>query len=157
MNAGLSQQKRIGLLYSGEMGGAVAQLLRRDGCRLLTTLEGRGTKTVRNSRAAGLEELDCLREVVRQASMLFVLVPPAAALDMAIRVQEQLAGRGRDDRLIYVDANSVSPETVRAIASVFDGTQIDVVDAAISGPASRLACPVPERATSGGSGRPVRR
>lgn len=134
----LSAVIRVGLLYPGEMGSAVAQLLGRKGCRLLTTLEGRGPNTVRTCRAADIEELPCLREVVCKSSLLFVLVPPAAALDVAAQVREHLPSRPRD-RLIYVEANSIAPATARNIAGVFDGMPVDFVDAAISGPASRLA------------------
>jgi 3-hydroxyisobutyrate dehydrogenase-like beta-hydroxyacid dehydrogenase len=127
---------RVGLLYPGEMGTAVANLLRHDH-RVVTTLAGRGAGTARNCRGAGLEELDGLREVVRYASVLLVLVPPAAALRVAEQVRAELPARG--ERLVYVDLNSVSPETVRNAAAVFAGTPVDFVDGAISGPASRLA------------------
>jgi 3-hydroxyisobutyrate dehydrogenase-like beta-hydroxyacid dehydrogenase len=138
-NVLLEKPGPVGLLYPGEMGTALAGVLRRDGYRVVTTLEGRGPATARNCRAAGLEELQGLRSVVRAASVLLVLVPPGAALDVAGRVREQLAGRAEGDRLVYVDLNSVSPETAGAVAAGFAGTAVDFVDGAISGPASRLS------------------
>jgi 3-hydroxyisobutyrate dehydrogenase-like beta-hydroxyacid dehydrogenase len=129
----------IGLLYPGEMGAALAAVLRGAGYRLVTTLEGRGPKTRRNCRELGLEELDTLRAVVQTASVLITLVPPAAALPAAAACREQL-GRHRPpgDRLLYVDLNSVAPGTARQVAAVFAGVPVDFVDGAISGPASHL-------------------
>jgi 3-hydroxyisobutyrate dehydrogenase-like beta-hydroxyacid dehydrogenase len=120
------------------MGTAVGSLLRHDGWRVITTLEGRGAATGRNCRAAGLEELASLREVVRTASMLLSLVPPGAALPVAEQVRALLAVRQGGDPLVYADLNSLSPNTVRAIAAVFSGAPVEFVDGAISGPASRL-------------------
>ena len=134
----LLHDARIGLLYPGEMGTAVAKLLRHDYC-VVTTLAGRGANTAQNCRGSGLEEVDNLREVVRSASVLLVLVPPAAALQVAKQVQNELPARTRGDRLVYVDLNSVSPATVQNVAAVFTETPVDFVDGAISGPASRLA------------------
>ena len=136
--AALTRDARIGLLYPGEMGAAVGGLLRRDGRHVFTTLEGRGPATRRGCQAAGLETLESLQEVVRTASVLLVLVPPAAALAVAVQVRERLGRRRQGDRLVYVDLNSVSPETACAAAEVFAGAPVDFVDGAILGLASRL-------------------
>jgi 3-hydroxyisobutyrate dehydrogenase-like beta-hydroxyacid dehydrogenase len=132
-----TDHKPIGLLYPGEMGTALAQLLRGAGLRVVTTLQGRGATTARNCRAAGLEELESLQAVVQTVSVLLVLVPPLAALEVAAQVREQLPRSSRE-RLVYVDLNSISPQTARAIAAEFAGTCVDVVDGAILGPASHL-------------------
>ncbi len=86
-------QGPIGLLYPGDMGTAVGKLLRGAGHRALTTVKGRSATTVRNCRAAGLEELDSLEAVVCAASVLFVLVPPGAAHAVAAQVREQVPKR----------------------------------------------------------------
>ena len=136
--ASLSRDARVGLLYPGEMGTAVANLLRHD-YHVVTTLAGRGATTAGNCRKAGLEEVDNLREVVGSAETLLVLVPPAAALEVAQQVRKELPARTCGDRLVYVDLNSVSPATVQNVAALFTGMPVDFVDGAISGPASRLA------------------
>jgi 3-hydroxyisobutyrate dehydrogenase-like beta-hydroxyacid dehydrogenase len=131
-------QPVVGVLYPGEMGTAVARALRGAGYRVVTTLQGRGEKTRRNCRDAGLEELATLKDVLDTASVLLVLVPPAAAVEIAQTCRDlldQLGGR----RLTYVDLNSVAPETVRQVAGVFATAAVDFVDGAISGPASHLA------------------
>jgi 3-hydroxyisobutyrate dehydrogenase-like beta-hydroxyacid dehydrogenase len=137
MTAQLLHDRPIGLLYPGEMGTAVANLLRSDH-RIVTTLAGRGASTVRNCRALGLADLESVGEVVHGVGVLLVLVPPAVALQVAKQVREELLAARQDSRLVYVDLNSVSPDTVHKLAEVFAGTAVDFVDGAISGPASRL-------------------
>jgi 3-hydroxyisobutyrate dehydrogenase-like beta-hydroxyacid dehydrogenase len=127
----------VGLLYPGEMGTAVGTLLRRAGCRVVTTLADRGPTTQRNCRAAGFEVLPGVQDVVRTASVLLSLVPPGAALQVAEEVRAAL-DPSRSDQPTYVDLNSLSPDTAHAIAGLFAGTGVEFVDGAISGPAARL-------------------
>jgi 3-hydroxyisobutyrate dehydrogenase-like beta-hydroxyacid dehydrogenase len=128
----------IGLLYPGEMGAAVARLLRGDGFRIVTSLAGRSPATAANCRSAGVEDLGSLGEVVRTASVLLSLVPPTAAPEVATHVREQLPLRRQAGRLVYVDLNSVSPEAVAAMADGFPPGSIDFVDGAILGLAAGL-------------------
>jgi 3-hydroxyisobutyrate dehydrogenase-like beta-hydroxyacid dehydrogenase len=121
------------------MGAALGRLLREAGHRVVTTLEGRGATTGRNSREAGLEQLDTLPALIRTASVLISLVPPPAALPVAVACRDALARESRCGApLLYADLNSVSPQTARAVAYVFVGTSVEVVDGAILGLASHL-------------------
>ncbi len=131
--AGTPGAGAIGLLYPGEMGAALGSVLRGAGHRVVTTLHGRGPRTHHNCREAGLEELETLPAVLQAASVLIVLVPPRAALPVAIACREQLA---RSKRLLYVDMNSIAPGTARQVAAVFAGAPVDFVDGAISGAAA---------------------
>ncbi|HEY1970649.1 MAG TPA: DUF1932 domain-containing protein, partial [Pseudonocardia sp.] len=60
------------------------------------------------------------------------ICPPHAALDVAGRVAAALDGVADSDRPLYLDANAVSPGTVRRIAGLL-GTEL-VVDGAVIGP-----------------------
>jgi 3-hydroxyisobutyrate dehydrogenase-like beta-hydroxyacid dehydrogenase len=128
----------VGILYAGEMGSALGRLLGAGGLRVVTTLAGRGPRTRRLCREAGLEVLPSLAEVVRQAKVVVSLVPPSAALAVA----EQVAAAAREPGpgRLYVDANAVSPETATAIGAVLAAAPVAYVDAAIHGLASQLAC-----------------
>jgi 3-hydroxyisobutyrate dehydrogenase-like beta-hydroxyacid dehydrogenase len=129
----------IGLLYPGEMGAGLGRLLREEGHRVVTTLDGRGPRTHQNCHQAGLEQLPTLRAVLETATALLSLVPPQAALAVAGQCREVLAQRpAAQGRLLYVDLNSISPATTREIATVFAGLPVDFVDGGISGPASHL-------------------
>jgi 3-hydroxyisobutyrate dehydrogenase-like beta-hydroxyacid dehydrogenase len=125
----------VGILYAGEMGAALGRALRDDGLRVVTTLEGRGPRTQRLCREAGLEELASLCEVVAVAEVVVSVVPPSAAVDVA-RSYASLAGdaTGR----LYIDANAVSPATAAEVGLALAGTGVGYIDAAINGLASAL-------------------
>ncbi len=112
----------VGVLHPGEMGAAVAALLRERGERVLWASAGRSAATAERARAAGLEDIGEVPELVRRCEILLSICPPHAAVDVA----EATAGFGG----IYVDANAISPGTARTIA----GLQPRFVDGGIVGP-----------------------
>ncbi len=126
----------IGLLYPGEMGASIASVLRAGGPTLVTTLRDRGGRTAERSAETGIEVLDSLADVARRANVIISLVPPAAAMDVAesYAAVANLAPAGA----IYVDANSISPESAVAISEVVAAKGIRFVDAAINGLAKNL-------------------
>ena len=127
----------VGILYPGEMGSAVGAVLRRDGLRVVTTLDGRGPRTRRRCAEAGLEVLDSLPAVAQVADVVLSLVPPAAACQVAGCYASCERPPGR--RALYVDLNSVAPETAAEVARILAPAGVDFVDGAVHGLASRLA------------------
>jgi 3-hydroxyisobutyrate dehydrogenase-like beta-hydroxyacid dehydrogenase len=126
---------RVGILYPGEMGSALGRLLAQNGCRVVTTLEGRGPRTVRLCQEAGLRIVGTLTEVVREADILFSAVTPGAAMSVA----ERCAALGQEKHhLLFVDLNSISPMTATAIGTVLASAGIEFVDGAVHGLASLL-------------------
>lgn len=130
-NSGLST---LGILYPGEMGAALGRLFHAAGFRVVTTCRDRSRRTVESAHHAGLELLDGLETVVAVSDIILSLVPPAAALDLA----RQVAGCATALPPLYVDVNSISPETALEIERVLGECGIRFVDAAIHGLASRL-------------------
>lgn len=126
----------IGILYPGEMGASLGKLLAEDAYRVVTTVEGRSSRTSRLCFEAGLEHLGSLHEVVQTADIVISVVPPAAALQVAEHYASlaHLCSRAP----LYIDANSISPGTTRRIEALLSEVHIDFVDAAIHGLASRL-------------------
>ena len=129
-------QTTIGVLYPGEMGSAFAKLLAKNGFRVLTTLEGRSLRTRRLCHDAGLSVLDSVGEVLECADIVVSFVPPAAALQVAGKVAVLVKSESR--RLLYVDANSISPVTAVKISELLRREHVDFVDASIRGLASQL-------------------
>ena len=81
---------------------------------------GRSQDTVRRAESVGLADAGDLRELARWSDVV-VSVCPSAAVDVAGQV-----ARIRPDGLLYIDANSVAPETVRRIAGMFSpGVAVD--------------------------------
>ena len=64
------------------------------------------------------------------------LVPPAVALETAELVARPPRSSGR--RPLYLDANSVAPASVAAIAATLAGAGLDCVDGAFVGSAAEL-------------------
>ena len=104
------------------MGSAVGAALRRGDARVVGTVAGRTERTVRLARAAGLELLPGLADVIGVADVVLSIVPP----DQAEAVAAELSGA----RLL-VDLNAVSPATARRISGEVDGS--------ISGPPPQRA------------------
>lgn len=134
MQATNSGSTTIGILYPGEMGAVLGRLFRAAGFRVVTTCQERSRRTAESANRVGFELLDGLETVVAVSDIILSLVPPGAALDVA----RQVAGCATALPPLYVDANSISPETALEIERVLADCGIRFVDAAIHGLASRL-------------------
>ena len=126
----------LGLLYPGEMGCALAAALAARGAHLVTTLQGRSRRSAARCRAAGITEVNSLADVVRAADVVISAVPPAAAEAVAEQYAE--LAHLAPPRALFVDANSVRPELVEALAVKLARRGIGFVDAAVNGLAGNL-------------------
>ncbi len=135
----------------GDMGSAVASMLRQGGHRVVTSLAGRSALSRRLAVEAGAEDLESLPAVLQSADLFLSILPPAAALDLAAECAELLRTSGRP--IVYADCNAVAPATVARIARVFDGTRVTFVDAGIVGPAPRADAAAVTRLYVAGEGR----
>jgi Domain of unknown function (DUF1932) len=107
----------VGLLFPGDMGAAVGNAVRGE---VLWASKGRSQAT--RQRAAGFTDAGSVDELVRRSEMVLSICPPAIAEDVA----RQVFDLGFDG--IYVEANAISPERMRRIATlgpnVVDGSII---------------------------------
>ncbi|MGA5879502.1 DUF1932 domain-containing protein [Streptomyces cellulosae] len=117
----------VGLLHPGSMGSAFGAQLRARGHIVLWCPDGRSDTTRSRAERAGLEP-ETLPELVSRSDVLLSLCPPAAAEETAARVAE-LGMAGADT--IYVEANAVSPSSVRRIDDLL--APMPVIDAAVVG------------------------
>ena len=124
------------LLYPGEMGCAVAKVLVADGWAVCTHLSGPSLVCRGDADAAAIADLESLDEAVGTSDVVISLVPPAAALETALAVAGAARRSGR--RPLYLDANSVAPATMAAIAAALAGAGLDCVDGAFVGSAAEL-------------------
>ena len=85
---------------------------------------GRSAATCERAAAAGLTDVGTLAALVERADVIVSVCPPGSAVDVA----GQVVSAGFEG--IYVDANAVSPSTVRSIATRFPR----FVDGGIIGP-----------------------
>jgi hypothetical protein len=116
----------VGLLHPGEMGAAIGAALQAAGHEVLWASEGRSEAT--RKRAQALTDAGTVAEVVGRSEVVFSVVPPHAALELAESLPP-FSG-------ILVDANAVSPATAARVGATVER----FVDGGIVGgpPAPRL-------------------
>ncbi|WP_218917375.1 NAD(P)-dependent oxidoreductase [Luteipulveratus mongoliensis] len=105
----MADKSVIGLLHPGAMGAAVGGCLVDGGRTVIWAAEGRSAESRARAAEAGLKEVDRVEDLLSEASVILSICPPHAALDIAAAAGD-FAGT-------YVDANAVSPETVRRVAA----------------------------------------
>jgi 3-hydroxyisobutyrate dehydrogenase-like beta-hydroxyacid dehydrogenase len=115
----------VGLLNPGEMGAALGAVLRAGGEAVLWASAGRSMASMRRAEQAGLEDVGDVEHLCRRCQVLISVCPPHAAVDVA-RTAAGFSG-------IYLDANAISPATVRRVA----GLHGRFVDGGIVGPPPR--------------------
>ena len=121
----------VAVVAPGDMGHSVAEVLRRGGLRVVTTLAGRGPDSVARANRAGMVALANLQAVVHEADAFLSILPPSRALDLAGEVAAAIKTARKS--LLFVDCNAVSPGTVKAIGAVISAAGGRFVDAGIIG------------------------
>lgn len=108
----------VGILSPGAMGSAVGSALHAGGTRVVATLAGRSERTASLAREHGLELLPALDDVVQEADLLLSIVPPAAALAVAVDVA---AAADRTGALpLVADLNAIAPQTARSLGQALE-------------------------------------
>ena len=97
----------VGLLHPGEMGSAVGAALRARGHDVFWASSGRSGATARRALAADLRDVGSVEALLAEADVVLSIVPPHAAPAVAA----QAGGFGG----VFVDANAISPATVRGL------------------------------------------
>jgi 3-hydroxyisobutyrate dehydrogenase-like beta-hydroxyacid dehydrogenase len=120
----------VGIISAGHMGAGLGWALRAGGARVVSTVAGRSPRTARLARAADLELLPSLTDVVAQATVVLVVTPPGAARHAAVDIAAAAQAIGA--RPLVADLNAIAPSTVEQIRTAIE--PLDLVDGAISGP-----------------------
>ena len=131
-----SSSSVVGILYPGEMGTALANVLLARGFNVITTLNGRSSRTHNYCESSDIATRNCVADVVRDSDFVISTVTP----DFADTLAEELCRTAvrRDRSVMYIDMNSVSPGTVSRMADRVHDSGMRFVDAAVHGIASRL-------------------
>jgi 3-hydroxyisobutyrate dehydrogenase-like beta-hydroxyacid dehydrogenase len=120
----------IGVLHPGAMGAAVGAALRPRAGTVIWAAAGRSVATSKRAELADLVGVPDVAALARRSDVIVSVCPPHAACEVAAEVADALEGSDRAP--VYVDANAVSPATVRAVGALV--TAGAVVDGAIIGP-----------------------
>jgi 3-hydroxyisobutyrate dehydrogenase-like beta-hydroxyacid dehydrogenase len=121
----------VGVVSPGAMGSAMADALARGGARVVATLADRSERTAGLARAAPLELLPDLIDVVGEADVVLSIVPPEAAPAVAADVAR--AAKEQGVAPVFADLNAIAPATVRGLVEL----GLELVDGSISGPPPR--------------------
>ena len=125
----------IGILSPGDMGHTVGDVLRNNGLRVVTCLEGRSQRTRELAEKAGFVEVPTYTQLVTEADIILSIMVPAQAKKAASVVADAL--QKTDTKLTYADCNAISPQTVCKIGDIVTSVGGTFVDASIIGPPPR--------------------
>ena len=136
--------RRIGILYPGGLGTALGRAFVRVGYEALTFTSERSEATRNRALGAGFQLASSLREVAHECDVIVSLVPPGAAVETARCVGDCFIDDGPSagiaGRPIFVEANSVAPQTKTGIARIMSECGVRCVDGAFFGPANQVGC-----------------
>lgn len=125
----------VGILSPGDMGHTVGNVLRQNGLRVITCLEGRSQRTRQLAEKAGIVDVPTYPQFVTEADLILSIMVPAQAMSAASMVAEAL--QKVDTTLTYTDCNAIAPQTVRKLGEIITAAGGTFVDASIIGPPPR--------------------
>ncbi|KIW08902.1 hypothetical protein, variant [Verruconis gallopava] len=124
----------VGIISLGEMGAAIAQLLRAEGFHVLSKLEGRSEATMSRAAAAGVRcDFSSDEAFIESCDYVMSIVPPSEALATAERIAKACTVNRMRSPLVYLELNAVSPSTAKSISKVFTSLDVRVIDGGIIG------------------------
>jgi 3-hydroxyisobutyrate dehydrogenase-like beta-hydroxyacid dehydrogenase len=121
----------VAILSPGDMGHAVAQLLREHELRVVTCLAGRSPRTRALSNKAGVVDLPTLEELVRQSEVVLSITTSEAAPAVCREVAQAMQATGRG--LLFAECNAIAPQKVRGLEPLITQAGGRFVDASIIG------------------------
>ena len=127
--------RTVGILSPGDMGHTVGDVLRQNGLRVVTCLEGRSPRTRELARKAGIVNLPSYQTLLTEADLILSIMVPAQATSAAETVAEAL--QKVDTDMTYVDCNAIAPQTAHRIGETITSVGGNFVDASIIGPPPR--------------------
>jgi 3-hydroxyisobutyrate dehydrogenase-like beta-hydroxyacid dehydrogenase len=138
-----SPMSQIALVGFGEVGGIFGRDLAAAGLAvsvydILLRAEPSRSLMLAKAKSANVLACETLTEAVRAAELVISAVTASSALEVA-----QSAAPLLRDGQIYLDINSVSPETKREIARAFNESRATFVEAAVMAPVSPQRLKVP--------------
>lgn len=125
----------VGILSPGDMGHTVGNVLRQNGLRVITCLEGRSQRTQQLAEKAGIVDVPTYPQFVTEADLILSIMVPAQAMSAVSMVAEAL--QKVDTTLAYADCNAIAPQTVRKLGEIIISAGGMFVDASIIGPPPR--------------------
>ena len=126
----------VAVLSTGEMGHMIAQVLIKNGLKVVTCLRGRSDRTRQLAERVGVVSLPTIEDVVEISDIIISVVVPSAAVVLASAVATAI--KKTNSLPLYADANAISPMTSADIGDIISEAGGRYVDVSIIGPASKV-------------------
>ena len=136
----------VGVMSPGDMGSGVGGILKQNGLRVITALNGRSDDSKRRASEQGFEDVGSLDELVIQSDIVLSILVPSEALSFAENIAEVMVRT--DAKVAFADCNAVSPSTGMKIGEEISGAGGKFIDAGIIGGSPRTGA-VPRFYASG--------
>ena len=125
----------VGVMSPGDMGSGVGGILKKNGLRVITALDGRSNESKTRAAEQGFEDIGSLDDVVKTSELLLSIIVPSEAVSFAHAVAESIVRT--DSQLAFADCNAVSPATAVSIGEVITAAGGKFIDAGIIGGSPR--------------------
>ena len=136
----------VGVMSPGDMGSGVGGVLKKNGLRVITALNGRSDDSKQRASEQGFIDVGSLDELVIQSDLILSILVPSEALSFAQNIAESIVRT--DSQVAVADCNAVSPATGIKIAEIISAAGGKFVDAGIIGGSPRTGA-VPRFYASG--------
>ncbi|MBT7077900.1 MAG: 6-phosphogluconate dehydrogenase, partial [Chloroflexi bacterium] len=104
----------VGVMSPGDMGSGVGGVLKKNGLRVITALNGRSDDSKQRASEQGFIDVGSLDELVIQSDLILSILVPSEALSFAQNIAESIVRT--DSQVAVADCNAVSPATGIKIA-----------------------------------------
>lgn len=125
----------VGVMSPGDMGSGVGGVLKKNGLRVITALNGRSDDSKHRASEQGFEDIGSLYELVIQSDLVLSILVPSEALSFAQNISEAIVRT--DAKVAVADCNAVSPATGMKIGKVITAAGGKFIDAGIIGGSPR--------------------
>ena len=136
----------VGVMSPGDMGSGVGGVLKKNGLRVITALNGRSDDSKQRASEQEFIDVGSLDELVIQSDLILSILVPSEALSFAQNIAESIVRT--DSQVAVADCNAVSPATGLKIAEIISAAGGKFVDAGIIGGSPRAGA-VPRFYASG--------
>jgi 3-hydroxyisobutyrate dehydrogenase-like beta-hydroxyacid dehydrogenase len=123
--------RTVAILSPGDMGHAVGRVLKENGLRVITCLNGRSARTKELAHRANIEDVPSLEDLLDQSDLILSVIVPSEATKLAQQVAKVLQARRINS--YYADCNAISPQTARKIDTIISSAGGRFINASIIG------------------------
>jgi len=124
-------EKTIAIYSPGDMGSGVGKVLGENGFDVITSLDGRSSRTKDLAASSKIRDVGSLDNMVKEADLILCIMVPSNATAAAELVAESMRTTG--ETTYYADCNAISPDRTRTIGEIISSAGGKYIDGGIIG------------------------